>query len=133
MIKKLEESSDILQKEQASKILIDEEEKEQYDKYLNEKALMYLRVLQSQLIVAVDGEELIEIEDKVKAFKERVDATAWGRYKEVTDANTFGINPNYTFKVGEEVIERRFSFRYMDFIPSVDKKADSRYTVSFDD
>lgn len=133
LIKKLEESNDIVQQEQIAKIPIDEKEREAYDTFLNEKAMMYLRVLQAQLLIAINGKELSTIEDKIAAYKNDVDATAWARYKEIIEVNTFGINPNYTFVVDGKPITRRFSFRYLELIPTVDKKADSRYTVSFDD
>jgi hypothetical protein len=134
LIEQLKNTGDSEQMKRADLIKVDYELKKEYDLMQEEKMKDYLRVIQSQLIHSIDGQELKTIEEKIDAYKNRIDATAWTRYKTVVqDYGTFGIDPNYTFTVDTNNLTRRFSFRYLDFIPSMEQKTDTGYSVQFDD
>lgn len=123
------------QKQQAESITYDKLLKEEYDEYLIEKNKTYLKVLQCQLIKSVNNKELKTIEEKLEAYKKEIDITTWTRYKKTIDKYaTFGIDDNYTFidENGKE-ITRGFSFRCLDFIPSMEFETDTGYTVQFND
>ena len=130
---RLENSKDELQREQAKDILIPEEEMAKYNELQKEESMMYMRILQCQLIDSVNGKKLETIEEKLDAFKNSVDISTWKEYKETMDKYPFGIDSKYSFIYNDEKITRRFSFRFMDFIPAVDQKSNRKYVVSFDD
>lgn len=120
--------------EKASEINVSQEDFEKVEELEKQKGVDYLKAIQSQLIHSVDGKECKSIEEKLKAFHEDVDSTSWMRYTEtVKKYAQFGYSDEYTFKYGEENITRRFSFRLLDLIPSMDETGDAGYTVSFDD
>lgn len=133
LIERLSNSKDELQQQQAREIVLPEEEKEKYEELQKEKGLMYIRVLQCQLIDSINGKKLETIEEKLEAYKTKVDISTWKEYTNTINKYSFGIDSNYSFKYNDEKITRRFSFRFMDFIPTVDQKSDRRYVVSFDD
>ena len=133
LIETLKNSKDELQQKQAQNIVISEKDKEEYEDFQTEKSKMYVRVLQSQLIHSINGVELKTIEEKLEAFRTKIDATVWKEYSNIVKQYPFGIDPNYSFKYNNKTITRRFSFRLLDFIPTMDQKSDRRYTVSFDD
>lgn len=120
--------------DKASEINVTQEDFQKVEDLERQKGMDYLKVIQSQLIHGVDGKVCETVEDKLKAFHEDVDSTSWMRYAEaVKKYATFGYNDEYTFKYGEENMTRRFSFRLLDLIPSMDETGDVGYTVSFDD
>lgn len=120
--------------EEADKININEELKQEYEEFEKEKSKDSLRVLQAQLIYEVDGKKLETLEDKLNAFNNSVDSLTWVRYSEaVKNKFKFGVSDKFTFTYDEEKITRSFSFRLLDFIPSVDETRDTGYTVQFDD
>lgn len=119
--------------EAASKIIYDVQEKEELEMYEHNRSKMYLKVLQCQLLVAVDNKELTTLKDKYDAFCTDVDATTWMRYtKHVEKSGKFGIDSNYTFKHNDTEITRRFSFRLVDFIPAMEQETDTGYTILSD-
>lgn len=133
-IEQLKNSGDPEQIKRADLIKVDYAKKKDYDSMQEEKLKDYLRIIQSQLIHSIDDVVLDNIDDKLDAYKNKIDATAWVRYKNtVQKYGTFGIDPNYTFNINGKELTRRFSFRYLDFIPSMDQKTDSGYSVQFDD
>lgn len=120
--------------EEANKIQIDEDLKQEYEEFEKEKSKDSLRVLQAQLIYEVDGKKLETLEEKLNAFNNSVDSITWVRYSEtVKEKIKFGVSDKFTFKYNEEKITRSFSFRLLDFIPSVDETRNTGYTVQFDD
>lgn len=135
--KKIESRQKLLSKklfEEASKVKITTEEEEEFENFNKNKLTDYLKITQSQLIHSVDGVVLETIEDKIKAFENDVDTATWKRFGETVEKYfDFGFPKEFTFKLGDETITRRFSFRLTEFVPSMDEKRDTGYTVSFDD
>lgn len=120
--------------EAAKSIEIDALRKEEYDNLLKEKSKDYFKIIQAQLIYSVDGKVLENIEEKLTAYKYDIDANAWIEYKDIVEKyGKFGINPDYEFILDGKKLSRRFSFRPTIFIPSLDKKSDTRYNFQFDD
>jgi len=120
--------------EQANAVKYDEKEKEQYDSLLEEKSKDYIRYLQAQLLYSIDGKVLETIQEKLDAYNDKIDALAWVHYNEtVKKYAVFGIDPNYTFVVDGKELTRGFSFRPMVFIPTLDTKTNTKYSVYFDD
>lgn len=118
----------------AEKIVVSFEDENAYADYKQRKNSDYIRYLQSQLIVSIDGVNLTTIEDKMHAFDSQIDATTWLRYTDtIKKYADFGIDEYYTFIVDGKKLTRRFSFRYVEFIPSVDQRTDTDYSVRFDD
>lgn len=113
-------------------IQIDPERKKEYTHLQDEKSLVYLKVLQCQLIDSIDGQTLSTIEDQLDAYKNKVSANLWTEYKEIIKKYaTFGVNNSYTFYVDGKPLTRGFSFRLLEFLPSVEQSENSRYTVHF--
>ena len=135
--KKIESRQKLLDKklfEEASKVKITQEEEEKFERFNKDKLSDYLKITQSQLLYSVDGKILETIEDKVNAFENDVDTTTWKRFGETVEKYfEFGFPKELEFKLGDEIVTRRFSFRLTDFVPSMDEKRDTGYTVSFDD
>ena len=119
--------------EASKQVEIDPVRKEEYESIVSDKNKDYYKMVQCQLIYAIDGVVLNTIEEKLNAFKNDVDANAWIEYKNIVEKYNFGINPNYEFAVNGEKLTRGFSFRPSIFIPTLDKKSNSRYRVQFDD
>ncbi len=89
------------------------------------------RVLQALQIYSVDSKVLTTLEDKLKALSEG--ASFFARYLQDRDRKySFGVQPDVKFScaVTHQEITRRFPFRCVDFIPSLDAVGDSRYSVS---
>lgn len=131
--KELEASPDEAVRESSRTIVVTNEEKEALDNFKSEKAMLYARVLQSQIIYAIDGKEITTIEEKIDAYKNKIDATTWKFYNELLTKYQFGINSTYTFKVDGKKLSRRFSFRLLEFLPTLESKSSERYDVCFDD
>ena len=120
--------------EQADSIQVSVDEENSLNDLEQRKAKDYLRFLQCQLLVSIDNDELKTIEEKMLAFDTNVDATTWIRYTEIVKKYAdFGVDELYTFSIDEKVITRRFSFRFLEFIPSMDQRTDTGYSVRFDD
>ena len=111
-----------------------EDDYEDYQNFINKYDKEYIRILQSQQIVAIDGVELKTLEEKIEAYKTNVSETLWSRYNEVVNEYVFGILDKYTFYCDklQKNITRRFLFQYMDFLPDIDKDHSKRYHLSFD-
>ena len=120
--------------EEASKVSINSSEKEDYDNFVKNRELLYLKVMQSELIESINDKPIDTLEEKLKAFDNGlVSIDFWTAYNETVENNKFGVDDSYTFKVDGKQITRRFSFRLVDLLPAVDKGRTPKYTVQFDD
>lgn len=136
LVNQLRFSSDEKHRAMADTIKIDYAKKEEYDNIQNEKAKDYLRLIQAQLLYGVDDKVFKTVQEKLDYYNtNELDGTIWAEYQEkVKEYATFGIDPNYTFiDDAKNKITRRFSFRYLDFIPTLDQTTNTGYTISFDD
>lgn len=120
---------------QFNKLIEDDWENwEKYQKFLGEYAIEQAKVMQAQLIVAVNGEQLNTFEEKYDAYKNKISSGAWKFYDTVTSEYNFGIESEIEFfseKLNKSVT-RRFLFRISDGIPTNSEKDSRRFTVEFD-
>lgn len=97
-------------------------DKRKFTKYQAKRMKYFTSLVQCQLIKSVDGKELVGIEEKRAAYL-IAPLTVWEKLnKEIKEKAQFGIE--HKIKVsspltGKEV-ERRFQFRFMDFLPSME-------------
>lgn len=120
--------------ESVKSIEIDPIRKEEYDDIIKEKSKDYYKIIQAQLIYSIEDKVLNSIEEKMNAYKSDIDANAWIEYKNIVEEyGKFGINPEYEFTLDGKKLSRRFSFRPLIFIPTMDKKSNPRYNFQFDD
>lgn len=97
-------------------------DKRKFTKYQAKRMKYFTSLVQCQLINSVDDEELKNIEEKRAAYL-IAPLTIWEKFNKYIKKNAqFGIQ--HTIKIdspltGEEV-ERRFQFRFMDFLPSME-------------
>jgi len=121
--------------DEASKIFIDNKEKEKYDNFLQKKQVLFLKIMSAQTLVAINDKKFETLDDKLQAFESNlVSIDFWEVYNSVINNNKFGIDDSYEFKDKDgNSITRRFSFRLVDLLPSMDEKKYTGYTVQFDD
>ena len=108
-------------------------EYKEYMDYLNKRGKDYLRAYQAQLIHSIDGREIENFSEALDSLH-LIDLSLWKEYNSVVKEHfTFGVNSNVTFDctVNHTPITRRFLFRPMVLLPSVESKNDSGYSLSF--
>ena len=109
------------------------EEYKEYTDYLKMKGKEYFRIYQAQLIKSVNGKDIESLDEAISMLKE-IDLSTWGEYNSTIDTSfKFGVEPKVKFKcsVNGNTISRRFLFRPMVFLPSVESQNHTGYTVSF--
>ncbi len=118
-------------KEESKKVPIDAELYKEYGEFLTMKNREFLKILQAQMLVAYGSKKLETIEEKLNANR-NVDVSMWREYNKYIRANNFGINTVVKFRSREldEVIERRFLFQLLDFIPTMDEADNGDDTIS---
>jgi len=97
-------------------------EKRKFTKYQAKRMKYFTSVNQCQLIKSVDNVELNTIEDKRNAYLV-APLTVWEKLnKKLKENAQFGIEHNIKVKspLTNEEVERRFQFRFMDFLPSME-------------
>lgn len=104
-----------------------------YVKYIKDKTKFLSKVMQACFLVKVKGENLDTLEKKMK-YVTSIPLPVWIKYDEIdVKYKQFGIDPNVKVispLTGKEVV-RRFQFRYVDFITSLELQDNSRYSVGF--
>lgn len=102
---------------------IDPDMEEEYEEYEANKRKDYLRVQQALQIYSVHGKLMGDsLEQKIYALQNSIPADAWRAYRSVEKHSTFGVQPDVTFydEQSEDHLTRRFSFRLLDFIPTLE-------------
>ncbi len=108
-------------------------ELEKYNGFLRRKSLMFMRVLQSQLIYSYNGKVLETLEEKMDALK-KIGLNVWNTYNQILENSfDFGIDPEVEFQcsVTHKKITRRFNFRSLHFLLSLEPKDSSGFDISF--
>lgn len=111
----------------------DSEEYQEYLDYLKERGKDYLRVYQAQLLHSVDGVEIEDLSEAIDLLSE-IDLTLWKEYNNIVEKYfDFGVSPTVKFDctINHKPITRRFQFRLLDFLPTVESKDNSGYSFSF--
>jgi len=104
-----------------------------YYKYRNGKQYDMIRVIQSQLIEKIAKTKLDTIEKKLEAYT-NIDFGFWSKYNEIIkEYAQFGIDEEVEVisPLTHKPAIRRFQFRFMDFIRSLELPDNSGYTVEF--
>ncbi len=96
--------------------------KRKYLKYQSQRMKYFTSLIQCQLIKSADGVELIDIDEKREAYLV-APLSIWEKFnKEIKENAHFGIEHEITVKspLTGKSIERRFQFRFMDFLPAME-------------
>ena len=108
------------------------EESEAYKDYIRRKLQDFSMAKRACLLVSKNGNEFQSFDD---AFKEamELDLIFWETlHYFMKDQFDFGINEDVEFNctvTGKKIV-RRFHFRSIDFIPSLEKNRSSKYSIS---
>ena len=113
---------------------IDSEMLKEYKLYQKNKLSDFLKVKQAQLIKQVDSKKFSDdISEQVKAYGD-IGLHFWKAYKEIVDQKLeYGLVKDIEVVspiTGNKVI-RRFQFRYVDFLSSLDSQGTTEYSYVF--
>ena len=114
---------------------IDLEELEQYNEYLTLRQAEFIRATECQVLVSHDDQVFETFEERMENFG-KIDLRFWKVYNKLaSEYGSFGVQGEVevTSPISKEKVTRRFSFPYMDFVPTVELQDDSGFTVSFGD
>ncbi|MBD3216536.1 MAG: hypothetical protein GF311_28235 [Candidatus Lokiarchaeota archaeon] len=106
---------------------------EEYEDFLKQKESDFFKVIEASLIVSYGKKKCETLKEKVTANK-KIGSHFWEKYSKIMRNNfEYGILPEVTFFSVDlgKTIERRFSFRYLDFIQKVESATDTDIEVSF--
>ena len=109
----------------------------EYNDLISEKDSKYFMYLEYAKLFSVEyadgkGVTFDSLEDKISAAED-VDLTIWSDLKKGLKDIEFGVNRNVDFYSTElnKKLNRRFRFRLMDFLPSLDMENNSGNALSF--
>lgn len=111
----------------------DYNEYDDYVEYMRERGKDYLRAYQAQLIHSVNGVKVSSFSEALE-YLSKIDLSMWAEYNSIVEKYfEFGVSEEVKFQcsVNHTPITRRFQFRSMVFLPSVESKDTTRYTLSF--
>lgn len=112
--------------------LIEKSELKLYKDFLNTKVKEGLIAERSCMLLAVDGEELTDPEERFQTAK-NLPLDFWAFITKQQKEFSFGLEPEITFlDEDHKPVTRRFQFRFMDFFPSLEQEGNSGYSISFD-
>lgn len=106
----------------------------EYNKYLENRAVDFATVQQAQTIVKVGSKTFDTLEQKVNAYYD-IGLHMWRNYSNFVENLDFGVNSEVEVTsplTGDNVI-RRFQFRFLDFIPSMEPPDSTGYSVSYEE
>lgn len=109
------------------------EEMRIYESYLGRRTTDFLKINQALLIEGYNGEVLKELSDKLEVLP-KLNLHLLKKYTDVIQEHfQFGILPEVTFESEElkETITRRFDFRALHFLSTMESADDSGFDVSF--
>jgi len=107
--------------------------KKRYLGYQKARNFDLVKTIQAQVLIKVFGKKLNTLNEKIKYYT-KVGIKFWKAYNDVVEKYaTFGINPEIKIKspLTNEIVIRRFQFRYLDFLRALDIQGHNEYTVSF--
>jgi len=106
----------------------------EYNTYLEKRSKDFAKIQQCQVINKVGSKKCSTLEDKLKVYNE-IGLHTWKMYSDFVKTLNFGVDPKVEVisPFTGETVERRFQFRFLDFIPAVESPDDSGYTVSYED
>jgi hypothetical protein len=123
----------LLKSEDADKV--SQKQKDDYLAYTKKRAYDLVKTIQSQVLVKINDQELKTLKEKVEQYP-AIDIRFWKAYNQVVEKyGGFGIIDEIKVEspLTNEIVTRRFQFRYVDFLRSLDVQDDSGYDVEFGD
>ena len=112
---------------------IDSDKYKELEDYSNNRQRDIIKILQAQWIVRLNGKELKTLEEKLEVY-ESISIRYWNKLNDVIKTQLdFGVNSTVTFEYEGESLTRDFNFQLVDFIPSLESRDDTEYSVSFGD
>ncbi len=103
------------------------------EEYLRNRNKDFLLVQQAQLLRKHNSKVLNTLDEQIKCFKE-LSINFWKAYNQTVEEKLdFGVNHDIEVvsPLTDKKITRRFQFRFLDFVPSLDSQDISEYTVTF--
>jgi len=112
---------------------ISEDKMQEYNNYQIRRTREYILIQQSLLIKKINNQKLITINEKRKAY-ERIPQRLWDVLGNILNKDLFfGVQREVKVKspLTNKKVTRRFQFRLLDFIPTLELQDTSGYTISF--
>lgn len=105
-----------------------------YNSYLEKRSLDFAKVQQCQVIQKIGAKKFDTLEGKINAYSE-IGLHTWRMYSDFVKSLNFGVSPEVEVKspLTGQTVTRRFLFRFMDFIPSVESQEPAGYTISYEE
>jgi hypothetical protein len=113
-------------------VYIEEEDQKQYNEYLQNRALDSIILQKAQLIKKFDDKKLNTLNEKLDAYY-KIPQRMWDVFGNAVRDLNFGVQRDLEVisPVSKQKVTRRFQFRLLDFIPTMELQDTSGYTVSF--
>lgn len=110
----------------------DQKDADRYREFLTRKIDARIRILQALQVYSVDGKIFQTLDEKLDALKTSMNFFSSYRELLVTKL-VFGLKQDVTFEcsIKKIPITRRFPFRCVDLVPSMEQNGDKGYSVSF--
>lgn len=115
-------------------LIQNEDEVNSYYAFMKEYALTVAKFIQAMQIIAFNGEEITDKEQKWDLYQNKISSDMWQFYNIVTEKYQFGLNEsiNVYSSILQKNVKRRVSFQFFDFLSFNRKKEDDRFNLSFD-
>lgn len=126
----------LIEEKSAEEVLkeIPYDEIKRYNSYLEKRSIEFAKAQQAQVIKKIGSKKYESLEEQLKAYNE-IGLHTWRMYSDFVKSLNFGVDPEVEVKspLTGQTVTRRFLFRFMDFIPSVESQEPSGYTVSYEE
>lgn len=112
---------------------VDPKEKRAYQEYLNKRSIDFERISQMGKVLKIGDKEVKTFEDRITMYKE-IPSDIWVKFNQIIKKSIqFGVDPELKVisPLTNKEVTRRFQFRILDFIPTMELPDDSEYTVLF--
>lgn len=105
---------------------------EEYKKLQKQKMKDIAKVVEASTIIKFNSKTYQKLSEKITAVS-KIPIGFWKKFSDITSDLKFGLNENVKVisPIIKKEVTRRFQFRFMDFIESLELQDDSGYDVSF--
>ena len=111
-----------------------EELANEYYDFMKEFAKMIAKIVQAETIVAYNGKEVTDLDEKWNIYKDKLSHSIWEQYTKVVDDFPFGLKDDIDVFLPskKEVVHRRVGFQFNDFLQFDKSENTDRCVVEFD-
>lgn len=111
---------------------ISPERKEEYKKLQAKKMKDIAKVVEASTLLKFNSKTFQKLSEKITAIP-KIPIGFWKKFSSITSNLKFGLNEEVEVisPITGKKVTRRFQFRFMDFLESLELQDDSGYTVSF--